>query len=241
MVINNKGEELMQSLEKFRCCHVLFVDDDPLVRGAIDFTLREIFAQTFLASSGEEALQICKKVPIDLIITDIEMPGMNGVDFITNIRKVEPFLPVIILSAHTNEEYLLRCVNLPIQAYIVKPITSLKLRQSLREVSNYVQERVTISKMQLTQTILYDKSACALEDLDKGMVALKKKEKLLLDLLLKNKNSIVSYETIEEVVWSDHWEVMSSDALRTVVKNLRKKVGKELIENISGQGYRFSI
>lgn len=228
----------MSKLEKFRSSNVLFVDDDDMVRYSIDFTLKNIFNKTFIAPNGRIALELCRTKQIDLIITDIEMPDVDGIEFIKQIREIDLFLPIVILSAHTNIEYLFSCVNLNIQAYIVKPITSTKLRDTLHQVSNYLQEKIVTTELELANKIRYDKASSTLIDPKGERMGLKKKEKLLLDLLLKNKNSIVSYETIEEAVWNDYWEVMTSYALRTVVKNLRKKVGKEMIENISGQGYR---
>ncbi|WP_226896491.1 helix-turn-helix domain-containing protein [Poseidonibacter ostreae] len=67
---------------------------------------------------------------------------------------------------------------------------------------------------------------------------LSKKEKMFLDLLILNQDKIVSYEKIERELWESEEEVMTSMALRTLVKNLRKKTSKEYIQNISGLGYK---
>ena len=64
---------------------------------------------------------------------------------------------------------------------------------------------------------------------------------MLLDLLLLNKNSVVSYEEIEIELWEKENDVMTSMALRTLVKNLRKKTSREHIENISGLGYKLNL
>lgn len=75
----------------------------------------------------------------------------------------------------------------------------------------------------------------------KSLLNLQKKEKLLLDLFLRNKNKLVSYRNIENVIWDDEDKYMTENALKNLIRNLRNKTSKSLITNISGLGYKLIL
>jgi DNA-binding response OmpR family regulator len=218
---------------------VLFVDDESVVRESMRYTLSTLFKTTHLACNGAEALELFRNKTVDIIITDLEMPSVDGIELITQLRSMAPYKPIIVLSAHTDKEYLLDCCNLHIQAYIVKPITREKLYKALENTLPYMEiDAAEDEKLCFANGTCYNEALSCIEYPNKPSYILKKKEKLLLELLLQHRNKVVSYTAIENAVWSEHWEIMSSLALRTVVKNLRKALGKEHIQNFSGQGYK---
>jgi len=218
---------------------ILYVEDNELTQEIIIDTLSLFSKNVIVASNGEEALAIFKKNDIQLIISDIEMPFMDGIKFISHIREINITVPVIMTSGHFQENYLYACANLNTQAYILKPISSVKLKDALYKVAQYL--NVTSSVLiNITHSIQYNKNKAILID-NKKEHKLNNKEKLLLDLLIENKNKIVSYSQIEQNIWYDYDEVMTQSALRTVIKNLRKKSNSKFIENISGSGYLLKI
>lgn len=218
---------------------ILYVEDNELTQEIIIDTLSLFSKNVIVASNGEEALAIFKKDDIQLIISDIEMPFMDGIKFISHIREINITVPVIMTSGHFQENYLYACANLNTQAYILKPISSVKLKDALYKVAQYL--NVTSSVLiNITHSIQYNKNKAILID-NKKEHKLNNKEKLLLDLLIENKNKIVSYSQIEQNIWYDYDEVMTQSALRTVIKNLRKKSNSKFIENISGSGYLLKI
>jgi len=218
---------------------ILYVEDNELTQEIIIDTLSLFSKNVIVASNGEEALAIFKKDDIQLIISDIEMPFMDGIKFISHIREINITVPVIMTSGHFQENYLYACANLNTQAYILKPISSVKLKDALYKVAQYLNVTSSIL-INITHSIQYNKNKAILIDNEKEH-KLNNKEKLLLDLLIENKNKIVTYSQIEQLVWLSFDEVMTQSALRTVVKNLRKKSNSKFIENISGSGYLLKI
>lgn len=215
---------------------ILYVEDDKDTRDNIYDTLKIFCNNIATASNGQEALELFNKNNIQIVITDIEMPIKDGISLVTDIRKNDIKTPIIMLTAHTSNEYLLPCVNLNIQAYIQKPINYTKLKESFYKVITYLNLTSKIY-IHINNEISYDKINGTI--INKAYeIKLNKKEKELMDILTENKNKLITYNQIEKSVWENNNDSMSSSALRTLIKNLRKKIGNEYIENISGLGYK---
>jgi len=231
MLLNSK--ELSKLLKELT---ILYVEDDKITRDNIADTLKIFCNNIITASNGLEALEIFNKNKIHILITDIEMPIKNGISLVEDIRKNDIKIPIIMLTAYTSNEYLLPCVNLNIQSYIQKPINYTKLKESFFKVITYLNLTSNIY-IHINNEISYDKiNGTIVKNKDK--IKLNKKEKELMDLLIENKNQLISYKQIEQNIWENNNKSMSSSALRTLIKNLRKKIGNEYIENISGLGYK---
>ncbi len=215
---------------------ILYVEDENEAKSEISQTLENFSKRILLASNGEEALHIYRNNDIQLIITDLQMPLMNGIKFVEAVRGEDLYTPVIILTAHSSTDYLLPCANLNIQAYIIKPINFQKLKNALYKVIEYLNLTSNIL-VHINGSLSYDKINGIL-GYDTKEYKLNNKEKALMDLLVENKNKTVTYSQIEQEVWMRYDESMSQSALRTVVKNLRKKSPVSFIENISGTGYK---
>jgi DNA-binding response OmpR family regulator len=215
---------------------ILYVEDECEAKNEISQTLENFSKNILSASNGREAIELYKNNEIQLIITDLQMPLMNGVTLIESIRKTDIHTPVIILTAHATADYLLPCANLNIQSYIVKPINFQKLKKALYKVVEYLNLTSNIL-VHIDKELSYDKINGILKHKTLEY-KLNNKEKSLMDLLVQNKNKVITYSQIEQEVWLKNDEVMSQSALRTVVKNLRKKSPVNFIENISGTGYK---
>ena len=189
------------------------------------------------AKDGLEALEVYKKEKPHIIITDIKMPQMNGLNMAKEIRKEDKETPIIIATAHTETHYLLQAVELQLIKYIVKPITSAKLQEALSLSLDYLNVKKS-NLLHINEVTVYDILNKSLF-IDKSMVKLTKNEQLLLHLLASNKERAVTYEEIEGTIWA--YEGMSMDALRSLVRVLRKKLKGDFVENISGLGYKLTI
>jgi len=218
---------------------ILYVEDELETRDIIVEVLSAFTNNIKVAENGKEALEIYSQGGIQLIITDIEMPVMDGIEFIEKVREDDILIPIIMLTAYTSTEYLLKTVNLNIQSYIVKPINYTKLKSTLYSVVEYLNQTSNIY-VHINNELSYDKSKGILIENKTKEITLNKKEKTLMDLLVDSKNSLVTYSQIEHSVWFDYDEVMTDTALRTVIKNLRKKSSIKFIENVSGLGYKLS-
>jgi len=101
---------------------LLYAEDEPNLRRIMREYLENFFASVEVVEDGEAALQRYNKQKFDLVITDINMPKMNGIEFSKKVLEENPEQEIIILSAHSESEYLLDCIALGINGYIVKPI-----------------------------------------------------------------------------------------------------------------------
>lgn len=218
---------------------ILYVEDEDEVRVEVAQLLSLLSNRVITASNGDEAYKLfCEKKP-HLIITDIEMPKTNGIEFAKKVREKNLQVPIIMLTAYTNTEYLLPAANLNIQAYLVKPLESKSLREALYQVVELLNLTIHLTS-EIAKDLIYDKQNGTFIYQAENSITLNKKEKTLMDLLVDNKDRVITYSEIENYVWKDYDEVMTSMALRTIVKNLRRKSPINFLENISGQGYRLS-
>jgi YesN/AraC family two-component response regulator len=101
--------------------NLLFVEDEEIIREQMQSVLSKFFQNTFVAKDGLEALEIYKKENIDIVLTDINMPRMNGLELIREINKLTPNAIIIVLSAHGEAEMLFELINLDASGFINKP------------------------------------------------------------------------------------------------------------------------
>lgn len=214
---------------------LLYVEDDDVIRqNAVEY-LSGYFKEVYGAKDGQEGLECYKDNKPDMIITDIEMPRLNGLTMVKKIRKSDKSTPIIITTAYTDTEYLMQAVELQLIKYIVKPINSKKLS----EVLNLLIEHLNISSIITIDKQTYYDSLNKSLMIDHDLIKLTHKELQLIDLLAKNHHRVVTYEEIENTIWYD--DVMTKDALRALVRTLRQKLQGDYLENVSGFGYRLSI
>lgn len=210
---------------------LLYAEDEPQVQKNVYEYLELLFPTIVTAENGEEAYDIYYEQRPDIILTDVDMPKMNGIEFIKKVREHDLKTPAIILSAHTDTDYLLDAVELGVTKYIVKPFEGekfLKALESIFELSN--------KEIRISEGIIYSFLNKTLTQ--EGIVTpLTKKESRLLELLLEHPKTLVSYEQIQEHVWCDYDDVMTSENLRTLMKGVRKKLPTDFIKNVSGSGY----
>lgn len=109
-------------LERLKEMNLLYVEDDEDTLQASKIILEDYVKTLFIARDGQEALEIFENQKIDLILTDILMPKLNGIEMIKIIRQKHPNLPIIITTAHTETQYLLDAIHLKVDRYILKPI-----------------------------------------------------------------------------------------------------------------------
>lgn len=216
---------------------ILYVEDEPLIRqNAVEY-LSRYFNKVYEAEDGLEGLEVYNNHKPDLIISDIKMPKLNGLEFASKIRQNDKNTPIIITTAHTDTDYLLKAVELRLIKYLIKPITSDKLQEALLMACQSL-ESSNIGLITLDEQTRYDTLNQTLIKHNR-LVKLTHNELLFFDFLVKHKQRAITYEEIENIIWA--YEGMSMDALRSLVRGLRKKLEGNYIENISGIGYRLII
>ena len=127
-------------MKKVNNSSILYIEDDDITRENIAAYLQRQCKQLYIASNGEEGLELFKTHDPEIIITDIEMPKLNGLDMAKKIRKLSPTTQIIITTAYTSNEYLLQAVNLHLVQYIVKPISLPKLTSALKDCDDFLEE-----------------------------------------------------------------------------------------------------
>ncbi|WP_300948717.1 response regulator [uncultured Helicobacter sp.] len=114
---------------------ILYVEDDIDTANLTSMVLEDYVGRLFVAKNGQEALDLFKRHKIDLILTDILMPKMNGIELINAIHNssTHPDIPVVITTAHTETKYLLDAIRLRVDGYILKPINIEELLHTLNK------------------------------------------------------------------------------------------------------------
>jgi len=122
---------------------VLYVEDDVVLRENTVALLRDLFGEIHEANNGKEALTLYKEqtTGYDIIITDLNMPQMNGMDLIKHIQSINPKQPIIVVSAHNETEYFLESIRNNVNGYILKPIDFDQLSETLFKVATLIKER----------------------------------------------------------------------------------------------------
>ena len=216
---------------------ILYVEDDEVAReNGIEY-LQNFFEQIYEASDAIKALQLYEKYQPDIIITDIQMPKLNGLEFVKKIRQKDKKTQIIIITAFCDRDYLLKAIELQLVKYLVKPVKEKEFEEALFLCVNSLQEDNS-NIIKLDDNSYFDTFNKNLV-IKNEIIKLRTKEILFLELLIKNKNRYVSYEEIENYVWSD--SVMTKDALKTLVKNLKTKIPKDLIMNLTNSGYKIDV
>jgi len=216
---------------------ILYVEDEEMVRkNAVEF-LSRVCKEVLEAKDGKEAIKIWSDKKPDIIITDINMPRLNGLDMAAYIRAQDKEVQIIVATAHSDTDYLLRAVELQLVKYIIKPITKDKLTHALEMSMELIEDKSKFN-IQLSSTCSYNAYDKTISDEGKE-VKLTKNETLFLDLLAHHHSRVVNYEEIESAIWA--YEGMSQDAIRSLVRGLRKKIPEGAVENISGMGYKIHI
>ncbi|MDD2383972.1 MAG: response regulator [Sulfurospirillaceae bacterium] len=218
-------------LKKLTNYSVVYAEDDAGVRKNVYELLSLLFKDVYLAEDGEEAYELFLMNKPDLVITDIKMPKLSGIDLATKIRESDHEAHIIIITAYTEVDFMLQAIELSLLRYIVKPITEPKLFDALEK---FLQSKEKTNLKELAPNWYYDNLQKMVLH-NELMYELTKKEAKLVELLLA-KDSIITYEEIEEKLWEG--EYMSLNALRLMIKNLRKKLPESTLKNIQGIGYK---
>ncbi|MDX9900016.1 MAG: response regulator transcription factor [Aliarcobacter sp.] len=239
------------SLEKYaKEISILFVEDDKGISKKMEILLYEIFSKIEIAFDGNEALEkyynfykANNEYP-DLIITDIRMPNMDGIELIKHIYKENANQKIIVLSAHNESEYLMELVNLGIYRFILKPMDYNNFFEIIFKVSKEIyMEKYKVSDnkeifIKLNCDLIWNKELKQLYLNDK-LLKLTKKEFLLIELLLRIPEKIFVNEEIISYIWKEEFnENPDISNLKNLISRLRSKIPALKIDNIYGFGYK---
>ncbi|MDK9693701.1 MAG: response regulator [Sulfurimonas sp.] len=120
---------------------ILYVEDDAIVREETTKYLQKLYTDVRVANDGASGLEAYWQKRADIVITDILMPKLNGIEMIKKIKEAEPLQEVIIISAYTESEYFIEAIRLGCDAYVIKPINHMQFSEALYKISLKVTQK----------------------------------------------------------------------------------------------------
>lgn len=219
--------------------HILIVEDDQRMAALIQRGLQESGYDTTIAYDGEMGKKLATREKYDVVISDVILPKINGLDFCKIIRQLKPELPIIMLTALGTTDDKVEGFDAGADDYLVKPF---EMRELIARISVLLKR----SKNNTRQTFIlkYD-------DLEMNLhtkrvkrqnreIDLTPKEFKLLEFMLHNPERVLSRAEIAEKVWDTHFDT-GTNFIDVYINYLRKKVDKQfakpLIHTKSGQGF----
>jgi DNA-binding response OmpR family regulator len=217
---------------------ILFVEDEDTIRQNYVSYLRNYFQEVYEARNAEEAMVIYKNKTPNIMIVDIHLPKMNGLELVAQIRIKDYNTRIIMLTAYTDTKLLLDATSLQLTKYLVKPINRQELKETLRSAINEIQSfTIMLNKnISITDEYIWDIELKELKHHNQ-VIELTHKEKSLLELLLSHKSRVFSHDEILEAVWG-YDEIGTINSLKNLVKRLRKKLPEDTIINLFNEGYK---
>lgn len=217
---------------------ILLVDDEPDILEIISYSLESAGYKIYKANNGLEAIKIAKKIIPDLIIMDLMMPHMNGIDACDAIRKSDNLNDVIItfLSARGEDFSKIAGFEAGADDYITKPIKPKVLLSKIKALLRRKSSEQDQTIIQINDLII-DRSKYSVNL--KGIeLNLPRKEFELLYLLVSSPNTVFTREKILDVVWGS--DVIVGDRTIDVhIRKIREKIGASSFKTIKGVGYKF--
>jgi two-component system cell cycle response regulator len=126
--------------------NMLYVEDDQPTREQVSRMMKHVVAKLYVAGNGREGLELFRAHSPDIVLTDIKLPVMSGLDMIREIRKIGPDCQIIILSAFCDTEYLLECISLGINQFSIKPVHFAQLTQAIGVCNDSIQLKRRLEK-----------------------------------------------------------------------------------------------
>lgn len=213
---------------------VLIVEDEEDTKNLMKQSLEKVFKWVETAQNGDEGFKKFKKYSPNIVLTDIAMPIADGLEMTKKIKEISPHTPILVLSAFSEKEKLLKAIEVGVNKYILKPIDMEELLSSLEDIArNSIQ---FINDIDLGGGLLFNPVTKILTK-NGVKISLTKKELVFISLLINNIDKVVDQDVIKKNVWL--CDKVNDAAIRTFIKRVRDKIGSEYIINISGVGYQF--
>jgi len=184
----------------------------------------------------ENLLQYYNESKPDIIVIDLLIP--NALKFIKEVRERDEQVIIMGLTRDSSVKTLMSIVELYFSSYLIKPVSEEELKKELQKVSENINDK---ERLLLPYSCQWDIKSKTLFHKDK-VISLTKRESKLFELLIKKQGEFCSDDEILYFVWEDEFErSVSNSSIRTLIKNLRKKLPDGLIENQYGVGYKLII
>jgi len=215
---------------------VLFIEDDTNSRMQTVKMLENFFDNIDTAVDGFDGINKFEENDYDIIFSDIHMPNLNGLDLTEKVRKKNRYIPIIMISAYDNTPYLLKCIEIGIDGYLIKPI---EIDEFLKTLERLIAKLYDTSKelILLEGDFIWNKDIKKLSKTQE--IRLTVNETKFLDFLISSNGIVRTYAEIDLFIFED--ADYDDRKIRNLVSRLRKKIGSEFLESFYGEGYRVKI
>lgn len=216
--------------------NILVVEDEELIREGIKEYLETLKYNIYTAKDGQEALEIFSKLDINLILLDINLPKINGIEVLKKVR-IKSSIPVLILTAFNDDDTKIKAFSSLCDGYIEKPfslpVLSARidniLKRHYKTSDEFTYKDVHVDFLRYTASL-------------KGKeIKLNAKEMKILKYMLENKNIVLSRNKILDAVWEDSSEIPYDRVVDVYIKKLRKELNLDCIKTIRNVGYKLSL
>lgn len=211
---------------------LLIVEDEKNIAKLMSDILSPFFNEIIYASDGVNGFNKFKKHRPDIVICDVLMPIKDGLSMAKSIKEISPSTPVIVISAHSDKEKLLKAIDININKYLIKPIIPEELIASTKSIIANMSKEIKFGmyKIDLIRSIFHN---------DSKQVELTKKELALLKAMSEPIGKVISLDEIKEICWGT--KNVKDGSVRTFIKRFRDKIEVDIIKNITSTGYKIML
>jgi DNA-binding response OmpR family regulator len=222
---------------------ILIVEDDPIIRQTVDYAMRRAGFTTRTSGDGYEALQMARASRPDLVLLDLMLPGLDGLEFAQQIRKTDPDVAIIMVTALGEERDTVRGLDAGADDYVTKPFSMEELLARVRSNLRRVKERAVLEADDVIEAGDLVVEPSQLRATVAGQpVRLRLKEFQLLLSLARAQGRLMTRQRLSQEVWGyDH--LTSSRTIDVHIRRLRQELEAHsafiYIHTVHGVGYRF--
>lgn len=221
---------------------ILVVDDEVDIVELIAYNLKREGYQVYTASNGQEAVTTAKKIMPDLIILDIMMPKMDGIEACRIMRAMPEFKStfIVFLTARSEEYSEIAGFNVGADDYIAKPIKPRALVSRINAILRRTaqQEDQADNKLEIADLVIDREAFLVFRNGEK--IVLAKKEFELLFLLASKPGKVYTRDVILKNIWEDS-VVVTNRTIDVHIRKLREKIGDHYVATVKGVGYKFEV
>lgn len=223
---------------------VLYVEDNQEARESTLLMLDNFFENITVAVNGVDGLESYKKQYqntnsyFDLVISDIEMPHLDGISMAKAIFEINETQKILFISAYTDEKYLVPLLNMGIEGFLYKPLEIIQVNEILIKICLKFKDSNIVN---LGDGYFYDKSNKVIQ-LDTEILKLNKNEIKLLELFINNtKDTFSLIDIFNHIFEDDFLKEYSADSIRSLIKRVRKKLPENFLVHSTTLGYSINL
>ena len=219
---------------------ILIVDDEPDIIEILKYNLNNEGFDVKSANNGKKAVEKAKKFIPDIILLDVMMPGMDGIEACTEIKKISSLsnTRIIFLSARSEDFTQIAAFDAGADDYVTKPVKPKILIKKISSISKRINNNTLSDILDLGKIKINKESY--LISLNKEDISLPRKEFELLYLLASKPGKVFSRDEIMHKVWGSQ-VIVGDRTIDVHIRKLREKIGDKLIKTIKGVGYKFKL